>query len=62
MGPLPESEEGNKYILVIADYFTKWTEAFPLKNIEAQTVAKVIVEDFITRFGVGFFRSYIIVF
>jgi hypothetical protein len=23
MGPLPESEEGNKYILVIADYFTK---------------------------------------
>ena len=52
MGPLPQSEEGNKYILVIADYFTKWTEAFPLKNIEAQTVAKVKVEEFITRFGV----------
>ena len=24
--------EGFRYILVIADYFSKWTEAFPMKN------------------------------
>ena len=24
--------EGFRYILVIADYFSKWTEAFPVKN------------------------------
>ena len=23
LGPLPESEHGNKYLLIIADYFTK---------------------------------------
>jgi hypothetical protein len=44
MGPLPETEAGNKYIVVISDYFTKWTEAYPLKNTESQTVAEVLVE------------------
>lgn len=29
MGPLPLSDKGNRYLLVIEDYFTKWTEAVP---------------------------------
>ena len=29
---------GYRYILVIADYFSKWTEAFPIKNKCADTV------------------------
>lgn len=52
MGPLPETERGNKYILVVADYFTKWTEAYPLKNMEAQTITEVLVEQFLTKLGV----------
>ena len=52
IGPLPVSRRGNKYILVLADYFTKWTEAFPMRNQEAVTVAKRFVNDFICRFGV----------
>ena len=32
LGPLPESENGNSYILVVADYFTRWMEAFALPN------------------------------
>lgn len=52
LGPLPVTDRGNKYILCIADYFTKWTEAFPLPNQEAETVARVFVEQFVTRFGV----------
>jgi len=52
LGPLPESESGNKYILVVSDYFSKWTEAFAMENMEAKTVAKLIVEEVTVRFGV----------
>ena len=45
LGPLPTTESGNKYILVIADYFTKWVEAFPLPNQEAKTVADKLVNE-----------------
>ena len=27
LGPLPRSEDGNRYLMVVEDYFTKWTEA-----------------------------------
>ena len=43
--------EGHRYILVIADYFSKWTEAFPMKNKCADTVANILVEHIILRFG-----------
>lgn len=32
LGLLPESEQGNKYLLIVVDYFTKWTEAFPIRD------------------------------
>lgn len=52
MGPLPETEKGNRYVLVLADYFSKWTEAYPMPDMEAATVARIMVEEFICRFGV----------
>ena len=54
MGPLPTSTSGNKYILILGDYFTKWVEAYPLENQQAETVAGVIVKEFVSRFGVPF--------
>jgi len=50
--PLPVSNAGNKYLLIVADYFTKWPEAYPLPNQEATTVAEVLVNEFVCRFGV----------
>ena len=52
MGPLPETPRGNRYILVVGDYFTKWKEAYPLPDMEALSIAKVLVNEFICRFGV----------
>ncbi|CAG2212114.1 unnamed protein product [Mytilus edulis] len=52
LGELPETENGNRYILVVSDYYTKWTESFPMPNMEASTVVKIIVEEVIARFGV----------
>ena len=51
LGPLPVSESGNRYILIAMDYFTKWPEAYALPNQEAQTIAKVLVDQFVSRFG-----------
>lgn len=50
-GPLPTTESGQKYILVEEDYFTKWTEAFPLPNKEAKIVVEKLVKEVISRFG-----------
>ncbi|KAA3670746.1 uncharacterized protein DEA37_0010397, partial [Paragonimus westermani] len=45
MGPLPTSRRGNKYILVIVDYFTKWCEAFPMPNQEVSTITPLFVNE-----------------
>ena len=52
MGPLPVTTSGNKHIMVISDYFTKWTEAYAIPDQEAKTVAQKIVDEFVCRFGV----------
>ncbi|KRZ03458.1 Transposon Ty3-G Gag-Pol polyprotein [Trichinella pseudospiralis] len=51
LGPLEKTPSGNRYVLVLTDYFTKWTAAFPLTNMEADTVAKVLMEKYIAYFG-----------
>ena len=32
LGPLPNSNSWNRYILIVADYFSKWIETFPMPN------------------------------
>jgi len=51
LGPLPESDNGNQYILVVADYFTRYMEAFPLPNQETTTVARKLVDEIFLRFS-----------
>ena len=45
------STAGNRYVLVISDYFTKWTEAYALPNHTAATVAQAFVTEFVCRWG-----------
>lgn len=52
LGELPKTDRGNRCILVVSDYFTKWTESFAMPNIEAQTVAKILVEEVFAKLGV----------
>lgn len=52
LGPLPETSKGNKYILVIGDYFTKWIEVFPMADQETRTIASIFINKFVSRFGV----------
>ena len=52
VGPLePRTSRGNKYILTMVDFATRYPEAVPLKNIEAITIADALVDIF-SRIGV----------
>lgn len=51
VGPLTETERGNRYIIVISDYLTKLPEAFPCGNISTETIATILVNKVILRCG-----------
>ena len=51
MGPFPESDSGNRYILVMVGQFTKWVEVQPLPEISAETTAHAAVDNFFSWFG-----------
>jgi len=38
--PLPISQQGNQYILVLVNYFTRWVEGQPLASITSKDIAK----------------------
>ena len=52
LGPLPESSAGNSYLLVVGDYFSRFMEAYPIHNMEAPTVARVLLDKFFCHFGI----------
>ena len=52
MGPLPVTKKGNKYIVVIVDYYTKWTQAVPTRNIETIRIVNALIREFISKFGI----------
>ena len=47
-----QTENGNTCVLVVTDYFTKWTEAFALPDHQALTVADTLVTEVFLKFGV----------
>jgi hypothetical protein len=52
IGPLPLSHKGNKYVLIVSDYFTKWAEGYPIPDMETTTIVDNFVTNFVCRFGV----------
>jgi len=52
VGPFPCTKRGSKYVLTVTCGLTKWVEAFPFPNQEAQTVANILVNEVICRYGV----------
>ena len=51
VGPLECTRSGNRYILVISEYATKYVEAIPMKDQTAMTVAEAFTNRIILRYG-----------
>ena len=46
------SSKGYRFVLVAADYFTKWTESVHLINMTHREIIEFIIEHIIHRFGI----------
>ncbi|KAK4397784.1 hypothetical protein Sango_1253900 [Sesamum angolense] len=49
VGPFTKSSRGHLYILAAIDYFSKWTETVPLKEVKKENVADFICTHIIYR-------------
>jgi hypothetical protein len=49
MGPYESTAEGNKYILVVTDLFTRWVEAFPVKGATTKTTVRLLENEVFCR-------------
>ncbi|GKV35504.1 hypothetical protein SLEP1_g43762 [Rubroshorea leprosula] len=53
IGPItPKSSAGHAYILAATDYFSKWAEAIPLREVKKENVVDFIRVNIIYRYGV----------
>lgn len=52
MGPFPRSSKGNSYLLVIGDWFTKYTLPYPMRQATAKSIVKFIENQVFLVFGV----------
>ena len=44
---MPQTERGNRYIVVFIEYLTKWAEAFPTSDQSSETIVRLLVESVI---------------
>eukprot|EP00698_Gefionella_okellyi_P012882 TRINITY_DN3500_c0_g1_i3.p1 TRINITY_DN3500_c0_g1~~TRINITY_DN3500_c0_g1_i3.p1 ORF type:complete len:624 (+),score=113.96 TRINITY_DN3500_c0_g1_i3:1771-3642(+) len=51
LGPLNVTKSGNRWVMVVTEYLTKWTEAFALPDDTAVSVAQKLVFEIICRYG-----------
>ena len=50
VGKLTKTQDGNMYMCVMVDYYTKWAEVYAIPNKSAQVVSQCIMKLFY-RFG-----------
>ena len=52
IGPLPITERGNRYILVMVDFFTKAEETVSIASQDAETIANLFADHWVSQHGV----------
>ena len=51
IGPVPTTPRGNRYVLIVTDYFSNWIEVLPIPDQTAETTAEVILNEVIGWYG-----------
>jgi len=51
-GPLPRSKEKYRFLLVLIDMYSRWVEAFALKNYTTVIIKEIVDREIVARFGV----------
>ena len=46
VGPVERSQTGNRFILIVCDYATRYPEAYPLREVTAKQVANALLRLF----------------
>ena len=49
---MPQTERGNRYVIVFIDYLTKWVEAYATPDQTSETIARLLVDNVVCRHGV----------
>jgi hypothetical protein len=52
VGPLPVTENDDRYLLTFVDYFTRFCETIPIPTQETEIIAREFVIRIVTQFGV----------
>ncbi|KAH9151505.1 hypothetical protein AeRB84_005893 [Aphanomyces euteiches] len=52
LGPFPLTPQGNRYVLIFVDYFTRWPEEFAVPDLKTSTFIRILVDEVVCRYGV----------
>jgi hypothetical protein len=48
----PHSSKGHRFVLMATNYFTKWVDVVPLKNMTHKEVINFMMENIVYQFGI----------
>ena len=51
VGPFPRDKDGNRYLLVVMDPFSKWVEIHTIPSLHSWRVAKFLYDDLVAHWG-----------
>jgi transposase-like protein len=52
VGPLLKTKDGNMYVSVTIDHYSKWCEARPVRDHDVTTAIRFLKKEIICKFGV----------
>lgn len=52
VGPLPQTQDKSKYMLLVVDHFTRHATFIPIENITVEVIAEEMMSEVISLYGI----------